>query len=162
VCEQDPFCCQQAWDGLCVQEVTSICGESCGQCQPNGAPCVTGQQCCSGSCQNGLCTDSCSPDGSPCMSDAQCCTGECNAGVCGAPLCPSDGSECGDCVAQSCCNQLLSCFNSPSCVQDVQCFFQCVGGGGGPAQCFFQCVDSPQAIGVLVCVGSNCGPGTCF
>lgn len=29
VCAQDPYCCNVAWDGTCVNEVTSICGTSC-------------------------------------------------------------------------------------------------------------------------------------
>ena len=29
VCAQDPYCCGTAWDGTCVNEVTSICGQSC-------------------------------------------------------------------------------------------------------------------------------------
>ena len=30
ICAEDPFCCEEAWDGQCVSEVTSICGQSCG------------------------------------------------------------------------------------------------------------------------------------
>jgi hypothetical protein len=29
VCGADPFCCNTAWDGICVGEVQSICDESC-------------------------------------------------------------------------------------------------------------------------------------
>jgi hypothetical protein len=29
VCADDAFCCEQEWDALCVQKVTSICGGSC-------------------------------------------------------------------------------------------------------------------------------------
>jgi hypothetical protein len=29
ICAQDPFCCQTAWDGLCVSEVSTICGNTC-------------------------------------------------------------------------------------------------------------------------------------
>jgi hypothetical protein len=29
VCGQDPYCCNTAWDSICVSEVTSICGDSC-------------------------------------------------------------------------------------------------------------------------------------
>jgi hypothetical protein len=30
ICAADPFCCSAAWDVLCVAEVSSICGETCG------------------------------------------------------------------------------------------------------------------------------------
>ncbi|HSO37145.1 MAG TPA: hypothetical protein VLT33_31685 [Labilithrix sp.] len=29
LCAADPYCCSTAWDGTCVGEVTSICGQSC-------------------------------------------------------------------------------------------------------------------------------------
>ena len=29
VCAQDPYCCNVAWDGTCVNEVGSICGTPC-------------------------------------------------------------------------------------------------------------------------------------
>jgi hypothetical protein len=29
VCAADPFCCATAWDGLCVQEVETVCGNNC-------------------------------------------------------------------------------------------------------------------------------------
>lgn len=29
ICEKDPFCCNNTWDGICVKEVSSICGNTC-------------------------------------------------------------------------------------------------------------------------------------
>lgn len=29
ICTVDPFCCNVAWDGICVGEVQTVCGESC-------------------------------------------------------------------------------------------------------------------------------------
>ncbi len=29
ICQQDSYCCQTAWDSVCVSEVGSICGDSC-------------------------------------------------------------------------------------------------------------------------------------
>lgn len=29
ICDKDPYCCNTAWDGICVKEVSSICGGSC-------------------------------------------------------------------------------------------------------------------------------------
>jgi hypothetical protein len=65
-------------------------------------------------------------------------------------------------VAQSCCDQTIACFAEPSCIDDVTCFFDCVANGDGPPVCFFQCVSSPQAVGLIVCIGTSCGNGTCF
>jgi hypothetical protein len=122
---------------------------------------MNAQQCCSGACTNGLC-GKCQPDGSACKSAAECCTGSCTAGVCGAPLCPLSGQPCADCMATKCCNQAASCFNDPQCLSDVTCFLQCAQGGSGLPQCFFKCVKSPLATQILVCLGQNCGVGTCF
>jgi hypothetical protein len=33
ICAQDPFCCDTAFDGICVDEVSSICGLAC-EAQP--------------------------------------------------------------------------------------------------------------------------------
>jgi hypothetical protein len=30
ICAADSFCCSTGWDSICVGEVTSICGQSCG------------------------------------------------------------------------------------------------------------------------------------
>jgi hypothetical protein len=30
ICAQDPYCCNNRWDNVCVSEVGSICGQSCG------------------------------------------------------------------------------------------------------------------------------------
>jgi ankyrin repeat protein len=29
ICDADPFCCDQAWDNVCVSQVASVCGASC-------------------------------------------------------------------------------------------------------------------------------------
>lgn len=29
VCDADPFCCETNWDWLCVNEVSSVCSETC-------------------------------------------------------------------------------------------------------------------------------------
>jgi hypothetical protein len=44
----------------------------------------------------------------------------------------------------------------------VTCFTQCIAGGSGPIGCLAQCVNSPQAFQMLICLGTNCGQGTCF
>jgi hypothetical protein len=136
-----------------------VCGPP--QCTPDGGMCNANVQCCSKKCTNGQCA--CKQDGGTCNSDAQCCNGQCNGGVCGPPpVCPTTGNACGDCIAESCCGQLMSCGSDPSCQQNVTCFIQCTGNGGGAGQCFFQCVNNPKAIQLLLCLGTSCGQGTCF
>jgi len=123
--------------------------------------CMSFQDCCSNNCQNGVCGDQCSADGSLCSDPSECCSDICIAGFCGPSTCPSDGSPCGDCIAQNCCSQILGCFGSPACIEDVTCFLGCVGGGN-PIQCFLQCINDPQAFQAAICLGTNCGPGICF
>src|SRR5687767_4912636 len=44
VCAVDPFCCDASWDGICVEEVASVCGETCEPPPPVCAhePCEVG------------------------------------------------------------------------------------------------------------------------
>ncbi len=189
VCAVDPFCCQQGWDSICVDEAEDLCGITCGPCTPDGGGCMDGSECCSGSCENGTCGSSCEPDGAfcfdadqccsmqcenfqcggtclpdgfPCGDPSQCCSDACNDGFCGAgPICPSDGSVCGDCIAGNCCGQLLGCLTSPGCLDDVFCFQSCVGGGTPLPFCLFQCIDDPAAFDVLICLAGNCS-GSCL
>ena len=46
ICKADPFCCSNAWDAKCVQEVTTIC--KIGNCSGNAGS--------AGTCAHGLCT----------------------------------------------------------------------------------------------------------
>jgi len=188
VCQNDPFCCQNNWDAGCVAEAEQLCGLDCGMCNQDGQACMVGADCCSGTCNGGLCVQTCQPDGQMCSTFADCCSNNCSGGVCGGMCqpdgsfcqdgsgccsgtcvlgfcgfsqCPSDGSTCGDCVAENCCSQIQGCFGSPDCVDDFTCFIQCVQGGS-PVQCLLQCVNDPQAFQALLCLGQNCGPGTCF
>ncbi len=90
VCALDSFCCNINWDGQCVAEVATICGETCPTCG-NGT-CDAGEDCstCPGDC--GTCTPDCAHDlcdpGLPlepacsdcttavCAADPYCCTVE--------------------------------------------------------------------------------------
>jgi hypothetical protein len=65
VCEWDPYCCTTAWDYICVSEVSSFCGESCGG---------------RGTCSHSLCATgkplkmSCAPCANAiCSEDPYCC-----------------------------------------------------------------------------------------
>jgi len=187
VCGVLPSCCQTGWTSACVAQAEQSCGLDCGGCNELGTACNVGADCCSGTCTGGVCADACAPDGSDCSVGSDCCSQSCNGGVCGAACapvggacgfgtpccsgtcvsgtcapvaCPSDGSACGNCIAGSCCGQLLSCLTSPGCIDDIQCFIGCASGGS-PATCLFQCVDSPQAFQALTCIGINCA-GACL
>jgi hypothetical protein len=65
ICGSDPFCCSNSWDGICVGEVSSLCGQVCqGSCAHS--PCV----------QGGVLVGGCDPGGcvtSICGTDPFCC-----------------------------------------------------------------------------------------
>jgi hypothetical protein len=107
VCAADPFCCDVAWDGLCVNGATQLCGGTGGDCPPSDHDCFT--------------------TGGPGCTDVECCLLVCAAdpfccdvawdGLCvnGAiQLCDGTG---GDCPASD-----HDCFTTggPGCT-DVEC-----------------------------------------
>lgn len=115
VCAVDSFCCDTAWDTICVSEAFQLCGSLCAAA-------------CSGSA-NDCCFAS--PDGTPGCSDEACCLAVCAAdpfccntqwdGVCAgeafgicAPLC---GEICGTNNPNDCC---LPGSGAPGC-NDVDC-----------------------------------------
>jgi hypothetical protein len=115
VCAQDPYCCNDGWDGVCVGEADSICGAGCcgdGQC--NGENCASCPQDCGGVC---VCGDG-KCDGEDCASCSQDCgvcppMPDCPHSVCfvGSPL---DTAVCFDpCVMQVCAAQPSCCEGSP-------------------------------------------------
>jgi hypothetical protein len=67
ICAKDPFCCNTEWDAACVNQVSSVCGESC-QAQP--APCAHGV--CSTGVKLASGCNSCVT--TVCSKDAYCCT----------------------------------------------------------------------------------------
>jgi hypothetical protein len=97
------------------------------------------------------------------MSAGACCSGVCELGVCGGPVCPSDGTECGGCLAGSCCAQLIQCEGSASCLEQLDCFFRCLEDGSGPAVCGFSCIsiNTPETVDLMRCADKSCR-STCF
>jgi hypothetical protein len=96
VCAADSYCCDTYWDGLCVSEVTSICGKDC--------PTVCGDGICAGSESSMTCPEDCGPvpefcGDSACSASENCatCPADCGACVCGDGTC-SPG-ECATCTA---------------------------------------------------------------
>jgi len=53
ICSADPYCCQTAWDQICISEVASICGLQCGtSCCGNGTCNINENNCtCPGDCE---------------------------------------------------------------------------------------------------------------
>ena len=54
VCEVDAYCCETAWDAVCVDEVTNDCGVSCDCSDPAGLPCELDADC--SFCSDDVCT----------------------------------------------------------------------------------------------------------
>ena len=99
VCAQDPFCCDNSWDGTCVSEADSICGAGCcgdGQC--NGVDCASCPQDCGGVCV-------------------------CGDGKCEAEDCASCAQDCGVCVPEPECPHSV-CFVG-SALDPSVCFDPC-------------------------------------
>ncbi|UQA62512.1 hypothetical protein [Polyangium aurulentum] len=81
VCAQDPFCCEQQWDGQCVGEAQQMCNVVC---------------CGNGACNNGESCMGCPADcGSCACGDGKCDGEDCNS-------CPTDCGVCADCPHSVC------------------------------------------------------------
>jgi hypothetical protein len=106
VCDLDAFCCDNSWDGLCVDQCTNQCGgcepvkgcgdgvceagedEDCITC-PNDCGCALGDVCVEGAC----CTQDC--DGKECGEDGCGGTcGGCGVGYCWDDTCFDKGTHC--------------------------------------------------------------------
>lgn len=123
VCDEDPYCCTTQWDGICVQEVTSL---SCGVCSCGDGTCQTTTESCAscptdcGSCQQDGCTATPGVPGIThpeiescvCATDSYCCTtawdnicvGEvesfgCGTCSCGDGTCDEDFETSENCLA---------------------------------------------------------------
>lgn len=89
VCAVDPFCCDVSWDGLCVNQVDTVCAEPCPSACPNPK-------------------HDCFTTGGPGCSDEECCLQVCAADpfccdVSWDSLCVSGAQTlCIDCVADPC------------------------------------------------------------
>jgi hypothetical protein len=139
ICAIDPFCCETAWDALCVSEVESICGETCAGPTCDHAPCEPGAPL----------DPSCDPCvEAVCATDPYCCTNEwdrqcvdeaeaicgltcntCAHDLCepGAPLEPT----CDSCVTEVCAADPYCCDTSWDryCVEGAEelCGLECEG-----------------------------------
>ena len=108
VCELDSFCCESAWDEICVGECIADCGG-----------CATIESCGDGTC-DGIETCSNCPADCGCGDDGVCVGGQCCTPWCGGKNCGDDGcgGTCGECAeGESCLSGV--CFapvEGPGCV----------------------------------------------
>ncbi|MCA9283843.1 MAG: hypothetical protein KDA22_01415 [Phycisphaerales bacterium] len=115
VCAQDPFCCNESWDGICVEEAQTFCiGVSCPtsdhDCLTTGAPGCTDTVCCEAICLvDPFCCESAWD--SVCVLEA--------AQTCGGTIaCPESNHDClttgaPGCTDLACCD--LVCALDPAC-----------------------------------------------
>jgi hypothetical protein len=168
VCNQDAFCCQVEWDGVCVDEVVSL---GCGTCGGSGPVCGDGQ------CESGESCKVCPGDCGACPGSGSCCEVHQNPGcndptvqkcVCDADIFCCDTQWDDQCVANV---SALNCGQCGACVPN--CDGKSCGGDGCGGSCGTcpagqlckenQCQDAggcqPKCDG-LVCGPDGCG-GTC-
>ena len=158
-CSTSSQCCSQSCDpnGYCAPNTAPPCA-------PEGAPCGSSSQCCSLVCGGGVCGGGppppppCKPDGVPCGSPGECCSSVCNgAGLCGVifdggpsvdsgPIaCGSTSNKlCDQCVAKSCCPQMVSCGNDSTCSQWLGCVQSCEQKGYSAFWCTQNACGAPS------------------
>lgn len=157
VCNMDPFCCNNSWDSLCVDECVTQCGgcgdPTCGngECQPE-----KGEDC-------KQCPQDCPCAGEQVCLAGQCCTPDCQGKSCGSDGC---GSDCGSCPGEhdQCLEGACVCVPTECGAPGKECGTQADGCGGtlqcGSCQEGFACQD-----GVCQCVpdcqGKVCGDDLC-
>ncbi|WP_437971699.1 hypothetical protein WMF04_21380 [Sorangium sp. So ce260] len=146
ICAVDPFCCESGWDLACVNEVTTVCGETCG----------TTDTCGNGVCEAGEDCSSCSQD---CGSCPTCEHEVCDPGAALDPAC--DPCAQAVCAADPyCCNnewdrmcveaaeQTCGVVCQDSCAHDL-----CSPGGALDSQCD-PCVSAVCAADPYCCNNS--------
>jgi hypothetical protein len=75
-----------------------------------------------------------------CTFGAQCCTNVCgSAGVCTDQLCHLGGTECDQCIVQSCCPLVQACEMETECSSYLQCVLSCEVQGVNGMACELQC-----------------------
>lgn len=129
VCAQDPFCCDNEWDGLCVSQASDLCGAGC--------------------CGDGVC------DGEDCGSCPQDCgTCVCGDGTCAQETCTDCPADCGFCAD---CPHTV-CFEGPP-LDTTACFDPCVTTvcAMDPSCCgeAYAYDEACQAIAAAACPGGN-------
>ncbi len=156
VCELDSFCCDTAWDGLCVGECVNDCGgPACpeGLCFPMCEGFVCGSDGCGGTC--GTCKDP-----AVCF-EGNCCTPSCAGKECGDDGC---GGECAKCAAGNYCDNFkcVACSCEGKECGDDGCGNSC--GDCGEGACVDgKCNNMPGCVtlGTPTCGGCPCEACVC-
>jgi hypothetical protein len=122
----------------CLADVACCAGNSCidemcvGGCRSEGRGCVQNEDCCSHSCEDGICAaySSCQLEGMSCNATAPCCPSfQCSSGTClrtdgGGGECVSESGSCAQ--TYECCGVLV-CNSSHACAacgeQGAACMF---------------------------------------
>jgi hypothetical protein len=103
-CDPDnPTCCPDVAGGCSV--TTRTCGGIF--CRKLGDPCVNSFDCCSESCQRGVCAELCAGDKFECDRHGDCCSGYCNPETkrCQTSPCLEQGEACGASGSRPCCGE---------------------------------------------------------
>ncbi len=176
VCAADPFCCETAWDSVCVNLAEAICGldctggpvcgdglcelgEDCETCPEDCGECPPPPVCGDGFCEPGESCDTCPADCGECGGD--CAHNPCDAGEPLDPLC----SDCVNdvcAVDEFCCNETWD----SVCVglAEEVCGLDCGGGpacGDGVCDIDEDCETCPADCGECPPPPPECGDGVC-
>ena len=104
VCAIDAFCCDNTWDGLCVEAAIGQCGLACPECGDGTCDAQSGESCstCPGDCA--VCDD-CGDGACDADSGESCGTCPTDCGGCAGDCCDEDGNVspgCDDADVSSC------------------------------------------------------------
>ena len=139
VCAMDSYCCNTAWDGLCVSECAG-CGTNCSACEPACEGLECGDDGCDGSCgvcgadeacYGGLCEVHCGNGNCETALGESCgsCPGDCGACEPSSGCAVLDQGSCGGCLCEPC-----VCATDPFCCSigwDGACVSLCLIDCGG-------------------------------
>ena len=159
ICALDPFCCDDSWDGQCVNEVNSICGIVCPGC---GNDVIEGMEVCDGS---DLALEDCVSQGfeagtlacaADCSAFDTTACGDLGADCCvahGSPGCTDDVCEASVCALDAfCCNNTWDGQCAGEALADPNCFAAC----GGAAVCGDDLAQGAEACDGTDLLGQDC------
>ena len=165
VCEDDAYCCEEEWDGVCVDEVDGL---GCGSCGGQAPVCGNGQ------CESGESCEACPQDCGECPGTGDCCQVHQSPG-CNDPsiqncVCQKDAYCCQTNWDDTCVEDVESenCGSCGGCVPD--CTEKECGGDGCGGSCG-QCPANQSCTGggkckdsggcQPECAGKECGDDGC-
>ena len=153
VCQIDPFCCSNRWDGTCALLAEERCRSGCGV--PTAGSCFVAKV--SPGCSEGPCC------AEICEIDPFCCQSSWDSNCSAMALTECDAPECGDYETGSCCiaNETPNC-NDAACCESVcnQDPF-CCDEGAWDDLCVFLARQSPQCPNCEFECGDPCAGDCC-